>query len=208
MRNIAFAIIAVLVFSITASASHPLITDDPDTLGMGNYQVEVTGEYSAEGGDRETEAGIELKWKFYEHNEYSLAIKPGVTLATGDEDKGFGEGKPAYSVVIIGAKAIGEAEIYMNIGYVINRIELRDMWNYSLAGIYGISEHLTLVVNAGGETNPDMASNDHPLFILGGLIYSLSRSLDIDAGIKAGLTEAENDYSFLAGMTLKFGRTQ
>jgi hypothetical protein len=44
----------------------------------------------------------------------------------------------------------------------------------------------------------------HPAFILGGVIYSITESLDIDFGIKAGLNDVETDYAFLAGLAFRF----
>lgn len=43
-----------------------------------------------------------------------------------------------------------------------------------------------------------------PAFILGGLIYSISKNLDIDFGIKGGLNKPETDYAILAGIAWRF----
>jgi len=39
---------------------------------------------------------------------------------------------------------------------------------------------------------------------LGGLIYSLNDFCDLDFGVKAGLNQAEADYSLLAGVAFSF----
>jgi hypothetical protein len=65
-------------------------------------------------------------------------------------------------------------------------------------------ESLKLVADIGAERNPDVASDTPPAFILSGLIYSLSESVDVDAGIKWGLNSPELDISFLAGLTFRF----
>lgn len=65
-------------------------------------------------------------------------------------------------------------------------------------------ENLKAVGNIGIERNPDKGSKTDPAFILAGLIYSLSKDLDIDVGVKAGLNEAESDYTILAGLTWRF----
>jgi hypothetical protein len=33
-----------------------------------------------------------VKWRFYEKDGLSFAIKPGIILPTGEEDKGLGDG--------------------------------------------------------------------------------------------------------------------
>lgn len=147
---------------------------------------------------------IELKWRFYEKDGLSFAIKPGIILPAGDEDKGLGDGKAAYSLFFITSKELEPLTLHLNLGYIKNRKELRDIWHYSLAGEYQVSKPLILVANIGGETNPDRESNVNPLFLLGGLIYTISDNLDIDFGIKTGLNKAAADYILLAGITLRF----
>jgi hypothetical protein len=86
----------------------------------------------------------------------------------------------------------------------VNRSELRNIFHYSLAAEYAATERLKVVGNIGGETNPDRESNVHPLFVLGGLIYKLTDSFDIDFGVKAGLNKAEADYTLMAGIAFRF----
>lgn len=50
-----------------------------------------TGHRSYEDGI--SDLSLALKWRLYENEGLSFALKPGVTLATGDVDKGLGDGK-------------------------------------------------------------------------------------------------------------------
>ncbi len=147
---------------------------------------------------------IELKWRFYEKDGLSFAIKPGIILPTGDERKGLGDGKASYSLFFITTKEIEPVTLHLNLGYIKNRRELRDIWHYSLAGEYRLTKPLRIVANIGGETNPDRESNVHPLFLVGGAVYSITEKFDIDFGIKAGLNRAEADYAVLSGITFRF----
>jgi hypothetical protein len=147
---------------------------------------------------------LELKWRFYEKDGLSFAIKPGIILPTGEEDKGLGDGKAAYSLHLLTSKEIDPVTLYLDLGYIKNRKELRDIWHYSLAAEYRVSEPLALVANIGGETNPDRESNVHPLFLLGGMIYKINENLSIDLGLKTGLNKAEADYTVLAGIIIDF----
>ncbi|MEN8264411.1 MAG: transporter [Nitrospirota bacterium] len=161
-----------------------------------------------ESDNKTTEDGIsdiavELKWRLYEKEEFGLALKPGITFPSGDDDKGLGDGKPSYGLVFITTKEIDPVTLHMNIGFTKNRKELRDIWHYSLATEYEIRKNLLFVANIGVETNPEKESNTHPVFLLGGFIYSLNDNFDIDLGIKAGLNKAEPDYTVLAGLAIK-----
>lgn len=147
---------------------------------------------------------IEMKWRFYEKNGLSFAIKPGIILPIGDEDKGLGDGKAAYSLYLVTTKEMEPFSIHFNLGYIKNGKELRDIWHYSLAGQYQVTKPLIVVANIGGETNPDRESSVHPLFLLGGIVYSITENLDVDFGIKTGLNKAEADYALLAGVIVRF----
>ena len=63
---------------------------------------------------------------------------------------------------------------------------------------------LKLVGDFGFETNPDSTSTNPPVYILGGLIYSVSENLDIGLGVKGGLTKPETDIAVRGGITWRF----
>lgn len=165
-------------------------------------QEDETGHRNHEDGI--SDLSLAVKWRFYEHEGLSFALKPGVTLSTGDEEKGLGDGKPTYSMFLITTKGLEPFTLHLNLGYIANRKEVRDIWHYSLAAEYAAAKSLKIVGNVGGETNPDRASSVHPLFALGGLIYKVTDSFDIDFGVKAGLNKAEPDYTLMAGMAFRF----
>jgi len=154
-----------------------------------------------------SDISLEMKWRFYEHEDLSLAIKPGLTLPTGDEEKGLGAGKAAYSLFFIASKELAPWAFHLNLGYIRNENTLdegKNIWHASLASTLAISDQLTIVANLGIESNPDKLAGTDPAFILGGLVYALSETVDLDCGIKYGLNDPETDYTLLAGLTLKF----
>jgi len=165
-----------------------------------------------EDGQKDTEDGLsdislELKWRFYEKDGLSFALKPGLTLPTGDDEKGLGAGKVTYSAFFIATKELEPWAFHLNLGYIRNENkadERKNLWHASLAGSVEAIKDLSLVANIGIEQNADRNVNTHPAFILGGLIYSVSEHVDIDFGVKAGLNEPETDYAILAGLAWRF----
>jgi hypothetical protein len=155
---------------------------------------------------------IEVKWRFYEKDGLSFALKPGITLPTGDEDKGLGTGKASYGLMLITTEETGAWAFNLNLGYMHNEYKLEEdedanrkgIWHSSLSSQVEVMKDLTAVANIGVERNPDKESNMHPAFVLGGLIYSIAENLDIDMGIKTALNKPETDLTFLAGMAMRY----
>jgi hypothetical protein len=175
-------------------------------LPYASVRVEDAGTTTAVRGA--TDMSLELKARVYEKDGLSFAVKPGISLPTGDEEKGLGNGKTSYSAYFITTKELAPWAFHFNVGYVRNEYKLqadedanrKDIWHVSLASQVEVVKDLNLVANIGMERNPDKTSDTHPAFILGGVIYSVTENLDVDLGIKGGLNKPEMDYSFLAGV--------
>ncbi|NLN59399.1 MAG: transporter [Deltaproteobacteria bacterium] len=199
------------VTTITGSFAAGL-TDSIDLLLGVPFQHGRLVEDTDEGRESTTDEGlsdisVEVKWRFFEGDGLSFAVKPGVTFPTGDRGKGLGGGRMTYSLYVISTLEVGPACIHMNAGYIQNENkndERKELWHASLAAEYPIMEKVTLVANVGVDRNPDTASQTNPAFILGGLVYSLNDAVDLDFGVKGGLNDVAPDYSVLAGLTLRF----
>lgn len=157
---------------------------------------------------------LQLKWRFYELEDgrLSLALKPGVTLPTGDENKGFGNGRVSGNVTLVATHTAELGALHLNVGYTRNsyRLEVdrlasrKHLWHASLAGELNVTERLRTVADIGVETCSDRESDTHPAYLLGGLIYGVSDNLDLDLGIRGGLNDTETDTTLLAGVTMRF----
>lgn len=164
----------------------------------------------SEGTARENgfaDMSFEVKWRFYEKDGLSLAIKPGITLPTGNDEKGLGTGKVTYKTFFIATKELTPWMFHLNLGYYRNENtqgDRKDIWHSSLASEYLLAKGLRAVANIGVEKGDDPATSSNPAFLLGGLIYSLSDAIDIDAGYKYGLTDSEADHTILFGLTFRF----
>jgi hypothetical protein len=195
------------VFEFSPVLSYGL-TDNVDiVLGVPHQHI-----WLKEDGQKSTENGLsdislELKWRFYEKEGLSLALKPGISLPTGDDEKGLGAGKAIYSAFFVASKEIDPWAFHLNLGYIRNENranERKNLYHASVAAAVGVLKDLTFTANIGVERNADRNVNTHPAFVLGGLIYSLSENLDVDFGIKAGLNEPASDYAVLAGVAWRF----
>jgi hypothetical protein len=159
-----------------------------------------------------SDLSLEVKWRFYEKEGLSFALKPGIIFPTGNEKKGLGNGRPSYGLTFITSKEIGPWTFHFNLGYMRNEYKLREdkeanrkeIWHVSCASEVEVVKNLKLVGNIGMERNPEKTSRKHPAFILGGLIYSISENMDIDFGIKGGLNKPETDFTILSGIAFRF----
>lgn len=153
-----------------------------------------------------SDATLDIKWRFFEQDGLSFAVKPGASFPTGDEDKGLGAGKTGYHVFLIGTRDAAPWAFHANLGYIRNENrfdEEKSLWHASLATTYEVVKNLKLALNLGLERNPDKGADRDPAFLIAGVIYSVADNLDIDFGVKAGLSKSETDYSMLAGLTYR-----
>jgi len=158
------------------------------------------------------DASLELKWRFFERGGFSLAMKPGLTLPTGNEARRLGNGRPSYGLTLIATQKWERSFLHFNLEYARNAFELeadresnrRGIWSGSIAVGAEVMKELTMVANVGAETNGDKVSDTWPAFLLGGFIYSVTENLDVDLGIKKGLNRPETDLAVLAGAAWRF----
>jgi len=194
-------------FEISTIISYGVL-DNLDLVVGVPYQYVRTKER----GSRSSQVGVsdlsmELKWRVFEDSGWSLALKPGITIPTGDRDKGLGSGRVSPSLYLITTKEIEAWAFHLNLGYLRNENavgEREDLWHASIASEWEFVKDLRAVANLGVERASERGSATPAAFILGGLIYSLSENLDVDVGVKGGLTKSEGDYSILAGIAWRF----
>ena len=150
---------------------------------------------------------FETKWRFFEKNGFSLALKPGIIIPTGNDEKGLGTGQLGGQLFLIASQELGSWAFHGNLGYVRNENkadERKDIWHVSFAATWEAIKNLKLVANVGIERNPDDDANNDPAFLIGGIIYSITENFDVDFGVKCGLSESETDLSLLSGVAFRF----
>jgi hypothetical protein len=185
------------------------LTENADLVLSQPYQWRKVKE---EGVTLSDEKGIsdttcEVKWRFFESEGLSLAFKPGLRFPTGNDEKGLGAGRIGYQAFFIGTKEAEPWAFHVNAGYIGNENKAdaeKNIWHLSLAAEYEAFKNVALVGNIGIERNRDKASSQDPAFVLGGVVYEVSKSFSVDFGVKYGLTAPETDWSFMAGMAFRF----
>jgi hypothetical protein len=157
--------------------------------------------------NRFSNVSFEAKRRFFEKDGFGLALKPGITLPTGNYKKGFGTGRVTYGMTFVASKEIEPFGFHINAGYNRNENKLeeqKDLWSASFAATYEVLKGLNVVGNVGVERNTDPGIKSSPAFGLIGANYSINDHITFDAGVKFGLNRAEVDHAVIAGITIAF----
>jgi hypothetical protein len=192
---------AVLVFTSGVSETLDLMVGIPYVW----TESRETGTDTKENGFSNTV--LETKWRFFDKQKLSLAIKPGILFPTGDAEKGLGTSHVGYSAFLISTLDAEPWSLDANIGYLYlpNSAGNRsNIWLGSLASRFAVAERWKIVGEIGAARNTDSTDSSEPVFAQIGLIYSPKESLDLSAGYLFGLNNAAVDQSVRAGVTVKF----
>lgn len=150
------------------------------------------------------------KWRFYDRDGVSFGVKPEWIMATGDENKGLGNGKDGYAITLMAQVEAGDFIWLLNYGVSRHRFKLqtdRDdhrgtTHRSSVAVLYGLTEQLKALIDVG-QSSPELkAESSKPRFMVAGVIYALRE--DLDLGFKKGLNSAETDRQWGGGLTWRF----
>lgn len=163
-----------------------------------------------------TDSTVEVKWRFYERDGLSLAIKPGLLLPTGNEDKGLGTGALSWGVNGILTYEAARWTWLANVAYSEVHFKNSDdeetnhrhLWRVSGGLGYLIFDKLKLAAEAGVRTNP---AKDDPFlpgqngnFVTLGFIYSPDPKVDIGLGYRKSTNKGESDWAIPFGLTIRW----
>ena len=157
---------------------------------------------------------VEVKYAFAELSGISFAIKPSVIMPTGEYREGLSEGRWQFGTTLITTREFedGTYVLHVNLGYEHHdyrdddaRDSSRsDLWYGSIAGEAEVAKGMFAVAELGLATTADKSYSQLSACALAGARYEINEHLDINAGIKLGLTKPEDDVSILYGLVLKF----
>ena len=158
------------------------------------------------------DASLGAKWRFYERGATSFAIKPVLLLPTGNQNVGLGTGRSSAAMTLIASIDRAPWAFHGNLGFAVNRYALavdqqenrRLLWRASVAATYNLTQQWRFAADIGIARNQDVGSTINPAYFLTGVIYSPNQNVDLDAGIKFGLNNAEVNRQCGVGLTLRF----
>lgn len=157
------------------------------------------------------DALFELKYVFFEQNNLALTLKPTLYLPTGRRSMSEGHWQPGVTLIATKEFADGAYALHGNFGYehhfyrTSDKAENRsDLWNASVAGEAELVPKLTGMLDFGVSRNSDTSTSTPLVYGLAGFRYEVNQYLDLDLGVKVGLTRPEDDVAALYGIVLKF----
>lgn len=135
---------------------------------------------------------VEVKWRFWEREHLSLGVKPGVTLPTGDENRGLGQGRATYGALLFASYDPGAWAAHVQAGYRRNENsvgESRDLTQYSGSLWYRPVEALRLVGEVGWLRGSTPGAERYQRLFTLGVIWTPRKDLDLDLGWRRGQGE-------------------
>ena len=149
---------------------------------------------------------VAVKWRFWEQHAWSAGLRGGVSLPSGDDERGLGAGRTTWAALLIG-QYDGERWMFLShLGYRRNRNTLGEresIAELSGAVLYKASGALRLLLDAVATRNPDPQSERGLRSLVAGFIWSASKDIDLDAGIRRG-NDPAIDRAVMAGVTLRW----
>lgn len=184
------------------------------TYGLNNNSdiaISLSHEHSSDPASIHSGIGdvlLQSKWRFYENAQgWSLALKPVVSLPTGNTHKGFGAGHSTVAGNLI-AQYSQQSWLWMgNVGVQWNHNRLQEyetVWNASLASTYALGEQWALMAEWSVHRDPDPNVTYHPQQITTGLAWHPTPALDLDLGLRRSVRHAEHIHGAGAGLTYRW----
>lgn len=150
---------------------------------------------------------IGMKWRFVERGPLSLALKPQLTMPTGNDGRGLGTGRVGTGATLLAQADVGRVSLLANAGmaYQPNRQgDLSAAWAVSAAALFKATDTLQLVADIGMSRNTERTAGTNPAFVIAGAIYSPKRWLDLDVGYRHGLNDQTYRHSIMGGVTARW----
>ncbi|AHN76967.1 hypothetical protein DA70_22695 [Pandoraea pnomenusa] len=154
-----------------------------------------------------TDLTLQAKWRFIETAQWSLGLKPFVTLPTASQERNLGNSRATTGANLLMQYNLDRWTFLANAGYTWNNNSIgnrRNLWNASTAVLFSVTDELRLAADIGIATNADTSTQTKPAYALVGAIYSPTKDLDLDVGYKRGLNPTSLAHSVQAGVTIRW----
>jgi hypothetical protein len=150
------------------------------------------------------DARINLKWRFYENDTFSLALMPGVILPTGKE--GLSTERVNPGAFLIASWEPEPLALHADIGYryLDNVLGLRkDLYHASVSAHYTLRDTLKLVADQSWENTLDPGPTGTVRYTTLGAIWAFAPGAGIGCGVKLGHGEFAVERTYLCGVGLR-----
>ena len=175
------------------------------TLPYSRADTEAAGAAATASGPGDT--ALDAKWRFLGEGPLSAALKAGATYPSGDEAENLGTGMATFNVNLVAGYEHAQWGGYLHLGYLRNRNvhgERDGIRHASVALTRAVADRLKLVADLGSFTSTDRAVAEDTRFLTLGAICGVREDLDLDFGVKKGLSDPETDTTLQLGMAIRF----
>jgi hypothetical protein len=150
------------------------------------------------------DTGFDFKWRFPEKAALTFGVRAGIDAPTGDADKKLGNGKTSPHATLIATSLTNPWMFSANLDYVYDPLigDRRNLWAASAVAAYSASNVWRISMDVGTAMNPDPSNASWLSVARFGVIATILKGLDVDAGYQVRLTRAAPAEIVLAGMTL------
>lgn len=158
-----------------------------------------------DGPDGLGDVALDVKWRFYRQGALRFALKPGITLPTGNDREGRGAGRIGWGSLVIMSWIPGALGVHAHAGYLRNENKLGEresLRHLATAATYRIGA--VTVVGELSRTTNQVPGERVARYSTAGAIWSLTRDFDLDIGWRQGHGGATLDEALLLGATVRW----
>ncbi len=137
---------------------------------------------------------IDAKFKFFNRNNYAIALISALVLPTGSKSKGLGDGSASAIVGGIVSKRISGLIINAQLGFQMTGKDFRDFMIYSIGGAYQFTPRWDVFAQAKGHTSSTKGSDSNIIVAKFGFDYSFTKFWQLTVLVARRLTTLGPDY--------------
>jgi hypothetical protein len=148
---------------------------------------------------------VAAKWRFYEKNGFSMAVKPEIALPTGEEE--LRGDHVRWAATLSAAYDFGRIELLGNLAYAHNPNdsgERSSLRRQSIAARFAATSKLKLVADLVRQSTLDPESAPYARELVLGATYALTAAIDLGLGFKKWLNDVADDQGVRAGIKLRW----
>lgn len=174
--------------------------------------VSLSNSWDAEsGGNGISDTVLGAKLVFLSRESVRIALKPQLSLPSGSEEKGLGNGKTSFALTLIGSHDFNGHEVHFNLGFDRNRFKLasdvednkKTIRRASIALVSELDKETRFLLDFGVSDHELRSDGRHPTFTVIGLSREIYKDVEWDVGVKLPLNSSERNRQFGFGLTLR-----